>query len=57
MAENLLPSLERWLRQEELRWVADQRASVRVGGLGEALERKLPGASLEPVLVSQEQPR
>lgn len=47
LAKNLLPSLARWMRQEELRWVSDQRAGVRVGGLGEALERKLPGASLE----------
>src|SRR5258707_10980226 len=47
LAERCVVPLRRWLSGRESLYRADQRASVRVTGLGEALERKYPSAASE----------
>ncbi len=47
LAERCAVPLRRWLAGRERLYRADQRASVRVTGLGDALERKYPSAATE----------
>ena len=47
LAESAVRPLRAWMRGQQPRYAADLRANIRTDGLGEALERKYPGASVE----------